>query len=514
MPSTALEWKLLGNRQYSNNEFSAAIKSYNEAIQLLQTTGYEQNLDNCPLYLLYSNRSAAYIQEKNFYSGFEDAKQSLSIKKDGNFKSFYRAAICAYHLGFIQQSQNFINEATKNYNQNSFDYQDLKFLIQNKVSCMEKWRKPMITIKKSIKNLQHIIHGQAAMSEMPSLLYHIRYLLRAYFENTNDQIFMNMNTDDLSLRLRELAVEFNSRFDVEKFIMADPLFEDLILNELPDIGSLRIEVEKQRHKRTNCEDDDDDPNFNFSFFTNNLLASLVVKYSDENISLRALQQIHHLTTNSMYRYALGDALSDACHYYIYHNNSDNILLIERLACNSGVEILFYDYAEAACQLSVLRMIKQITCEQWKKQSLATIQFVIKQISKIIRRKGEELIDERRPSEFFLHLESMMVRRYLTECDNNSKDHFNVIVDVLAKIHFLFGQQPFFEQSSKDAMFLFVNKMWFNQLNNDEGEYEMEFLFNGWKSIITQWLNLDYRDCKVYFEETENNTVDDDDDDDY
>ncbi len=124
--------------------------------------------------------------------------------------------------------------------------------------------------------------------------------------------------------------------------------------------------------------------------------------------------------------------------------------------------------------------------------------------------GEELIDERRPSEFFLHLETMMVRHEPTECDNNSKDDFSVIVDVLAKIHFLFGQQPFIEQSSKDAMFLFVKKMWFNQLKNDEGEYEMEFLLNGWKSIITQWLNLDYRNGKIYFEETENNTIDDDD----
>ena len=114
---------------------------------------------------------------------------------------------------------------------------------------------------------------------------------------------------------------------------------------------------------------------------------MVINYSDEKISLRALKQIHRLTTNSMYRYALGDAMSDACHYYIYRNNSDNILLIERLICNSGVEILFYDYVEAACQLSALRMIKQITCEQWKKQSFTTIQFVIEQISKKIRRKG-------------------------------------------------------------------------------------------------------------------------------
>jgi len=57
--------------------------------------------------------------------------------------------------------------------------------------------------------------------------------------------------------------------------------------------------------------------YEFSFFINNVLASLVVNSSDEDISLRALKQLHRLTTIDLYRGALGDALSDAINNYIY-----------------------------------------------------------------------------------------------------------------------------------------------------------------------------------------------------
>ncbi len=103
MSLTALEYKNQGNEYYSKNEWILAIESYNEAIKLVENNSEE----NPPLYLLYLNRSAAYIQDKNFYNGYEDAKKSLKLKKDENFKGFYRASICAYHLGFIEKSKEF-----------------------------------------------------------------------------------------------------------------------------------------------------------------------------------------------------------------------------------------------------------------------------------------------------------------------------------------------------------------------------------------------------------------------
>jgi hypothetical protein len=117
------------------------------------------------------------------------------------------------------------------------------------------------------------------------------------------------------------------------------------------------------------------------------LASLFVNSSDEHISLRALKQIHRLTTNDLYRLALGDALSDAINNYIY-SKSKNHILVQKFLSNSGIEILFYDYVEAACQFSASRMIKQITIDQWKKQSSTIIQLVLKQITKKIRSEGK------------------------------------------------------------------------------------------------------------------------------
>jgi len=153
MSLTALEYKNQGNKYYSNNQSLLAIESYNEAIKLVENNCEE----NPPLYLLYSNRSAVYIQDKNFYDGYEDAKKSLKLKRNENFKGFYRAAVCAYHLGFIEKSEEFIKEATQDHQQNLLDYLDLKLLIEKKVKCMKKWRKPIATAKKCIKNLEEIV---------------------------------------------------------------------------------------------------------------------------------------------------------------------------------------------------------------------------------------------------------------------------------------------------------------------------------------------------------------------
>jgi len=93
--------------------------------------------------------------------------------------------------------------------------------------------------------------------------------------------------------------------------------------------------------------------------------------------------------------------------------------------------------------------------------------------------------------------------------HDDKKHFNFIVNVLTKIYLVFGQQPFIERSSIDAMYLYVNKIWLNQLNNNEGEHQMKILLDGWRSTITQWLKLDYTNRQVYRKETTENESDDD-----
>ena len=147
MSLTLLELKNQGNQYYSNNQSSLAIESYTEAIKLVHIHPEE----DVPLYVLYSNRAAAYIQDEDFYCGYEDAKESLKLKKEGNFKGFYRAAVCAYHLGFVDKSKELIKEATEDHHQNPLDYSNLKLLIEKKVECMTRWRKPVATAKKSFE---------------------------------------------------------------------------------------------------------------------------------------------------------------------------------------------------------------------------------------------------------------------------------------------------------------------------------------------------------------------------
>ncbi|CAF3664974.1 unnamed protein product [Rotaria sordida] len=516
MSLTVLEYKTQGNQYYSNNQSLLAIQSYSEAIKLIENKLEEENIVS--LYLLYLNRSAAYTQDKDFYCGYEDAKQSLKLKKSENFKGFYRAAICSYHLGFIKQAEEFIKEAINDHQQNVLDYLDLKLLIEKKVQCMKRWRKPIATAKKGLKLLEQIFEEGVLWFEVPAILYQIRYTLRAYFEKTNDKKLMNVNHGDLGLRLHELAVQLNYIYPVEKLLMADPIFEDLILNEMPGVGSLRLQAYEQRLLPRDQRDYDledkagnDLTAYEFSFFINNVLASLVVNSSDEKISLRALRQLHRLTTIDLYRQALGDALSDAINTYIYKNDQ-KIDLVEKFLSNSGVEILFYDYLESACQLSAARMIKKITVGHWKKQSLKTIQLVIKQISKKIRYEGIELVERKPPSKFALELKKLMSFNSADDKVDDKRKNFDLIVNVLTKIYFIFGKQPFIDRSRYDPLFLYVNQMWFEQINNEQDQHNIPFLINGWNSILTQWLKLAYENRRQYFEKINRDLLYDGDDD--
>lgn len=154
MSSSALQLKTQGNEHYSKNESTLAIESYTGAIKLVLENA---EIESPPLYILYSNRSAAHIQDEDYYCGFEDAKKSLKLKKEENWKGFYRAAVCAYHLGFIKRSEELIKEATEIYHQNLEDYSTLKLSIEKKIKCILRWRKPIATAKKGLKNLENII---------------------------------------------------------------------------------------------------------------------------------------------------------------------------------------------------------------------------------------------------------------------------------------------------------------------------------------------------------------------
>jgi hypothetical protein len=97
---------------------------------------------------------------------------------------------------------------------------------------------------------------------------------------------------------------------------------------------------------------------------------------------------------------------------------------------------------------------------------------------------------------------------LNPADDDGKENFDIIINVLTKIYMIFGKQPFIDRSINDALFLYVTQIWFQQFNNDQHRYDIPFLLNGWNSIITQWLKLDYPNRRKYMQQ-----IKDDDDDD-
>ena len=76
---------------------------------------------------------------------------------------------------------------------------------------------------------------------------------------------LNIKHGDLGLRLHQLAVQLSLMYPIEvrffysnlskeflqKIFLSDPLFEDLILNEMPDVGLLRLKAHQQRNLPSN-----------------------------------------------------------------------------------------------------------------------------------------------------------------------------------------------------------------------------------------------------------------------
>jgi hypothetical protein len=100
----------------------------------------------------------------------------------------------------------------------------------------------------------------------------------------------------------------------------------------------------------------------------------------------------------------------------------------------------------------------------------------------------------------------ILRLHLSDDD---KEDFNIIINILTKILMVFGKQPFLDRSLNDPLFLFINQKWFEVFNYDQHRYNIPFLLNGWDSILTQWLKLNYQDQQHYIDQIPNKLLDDD-----
>jgi len=155
MSLTPLDYKKQANEYYSKQQWSLAIDAYSKAIEIIRTTTSNESI---PLYLLYLNRSSAYIQDKNFFDGYQDARQSLKLKAEANSKGYYCAGICAYRLGFIDKATKYAEQAINGQREEFNGYLDLKYLLEKKVNSIKRWRKNNMTATKCLDRLQQITH--------------------------------------------------------------------------------------------------------------------------------------------------------------------------------------------------------------------------------------------------------------------------------------------------------------------------------------------------------------------
>ncbi len=119
----------------------------------------------------------------------------------------------------------------------------------------------------------------------------------------------------------------------------------------------------------------------------------------------------------------------------------------------------------------------------------------------------ELIESKKPSKFEIEMKKALG---FNPTDDDEKENFNIIINVLTKIYMVFGKQPFIDRSIHDPLFLYVSQNWLQQFNNDQHRYDIPFLLNGWNLMITQWLKLDYTDRREYSKQIKEEHLDDDD----
>jgi len=91
--------KYQGGKAFTQKHFPRAIELFTEAIDMMP--------DN---YILYSNRSACFIQISDWEKGLEDATKCVQLKDDFA-KGHYRRGICLFELGRLQDARESLNEA-------------------------------------------------------------------------------------------------------------------------------------------------------------------------------------------------------------------------------------------------------------------------------------------------------------------------------------------------------------------------------------------------------------------
>ncbi|KAJ3093328.1 hypothetical protein HK100_006678, partial [Physocladia obscura] len=101
MPTTPEEYKLLGNKNYSNKEFDRAIECYSKAIQLEPSNQ-----------IYWSNRLAAHMESGNYTSALDDCK--IAIGRDETTAIAKKLAIRMIHLICLTRRFDFVGSTLSN----------------------------------------------------------------------------------------------------------------------------------------------------------------------------------------------------------------------------------------------------------------------------------------------------------------------------------------------------------------------------------------------------------------
>lgn len=174
---------------------------------------------------------------------------------------------------------------------------------------------------------------------MPNLLRRIRYLLRVYYDavitkkKTQEFKFCDIqDISDVGLKLHEVGVFLQlSTARLGAVLKIAPDLETFVLDDPIDIGKWRLNAEavKQavkadieasdddRERYMNLEDSagNDCAAFQMAFFIGDILVAFLLNPSQHEVDKlradRAMQRLVKISTSPLYRFALGDPLTDS-----------------------------------------------------------------------------------------------------------------------------------------------------------------------------------------------------------
>lgn len=127
-----------GNDAYKKKQFGEAVRVYSLGIEMaLGRPNWEPSgLVKDELYLLYANRSQAYMATGLWPEGLADAEVSIDCKRVGNPKAHWRKGKCLKEMGRLEEAREALELGLEFGGEDA----DLKSLYKEVTEALEKRR--------------------------------------------------------------------------------------------------------------------------------------------------------------------------------------------------------------------------------------------------------------------------------------------------------------------------------------------------------------------------------------